>query len=280
MNNNELRKVQLLQLKLALKVKEICDRHKINYFLIAGSLLGAVRHNGFIPWDDDLDIGMLRKDYEKFLFFANKELPHYIFLQNWYTDKKMALPYTKLQLKNTKYIEQNIQRAEIEKGIFIDIFPFDNVPQKKKDLKKQKILSFFYTRVLLMKSNYILWKKNQYLKRFIYIFIKIISFFYSYNFLHKKLEDIMKKYNNVPSKFIVNIGGSYGYDKEILFFEWINKTIDLNFENNQFSCPIMYKRYLQHFYGNYLKFPPENERYNRHNIVIIDFGNYKDISDL
>jgi len=121
--------IHKIQFEMALEVKRICQNHNIEYFLIAGTLLGAVRHKGFIPWDDDLDIGMLRIDYNKFISLAPIEMDKKYVLQTWDTDPGFALPSAKLRKSGTKYIERNSQKANIHNGIFIDIFPFDNAPR-------------------------------------------------------------------------------------------------------------------------------------------------------
>ena len=131
MDNLQLAKVHLVQLEIANEVKKICENYKIKYFLIAGTLLGAVRHRGFIPWDDDLDMGMLRKDYIKFLKIARKELDDKYYLESWKVASGYGLPFTKIRMNGTKYIERNSKDVNCHLGIFIDIFPFDNVPDNK-----------------------------------------------------------------------------------------------------------------------------------------------------
>ena len=101
----ELRKNQICQLDILLKIDRICNENDIDYFLCAGTLLGAIRHNGFIPWDDDLDGGMTRDNYEKFIKIASKILKKQYFLQNWDTDYKFAMPFSKLQLVNSNYLK-------------------------------------------------------------------------------------------------------------------------------------------------------------------------------
>lgn len=100
-----LRKLQLLELKVLLEFKRICEKHQIQYFLMWGTLLGAVRHQGFIPWDDDIDVGMLRSEYVKFLAICNEELSQDFFLQTFESDKTYVNSFAKLRLNGTEYPE-------------------------------------------------------------------------------------------------------------------------------------------------------------------------------
>lgn len=105
MERELLRKVQLKQLEIAKEIKRVCEENEIGYFLCYGTFLGAVRHKGFIPWDDDLDLGMLRADYEKFCRIAPSALKPEFCLQTWYTDPNYGLPFGKVMLRNTIYLE-------------------------------------------------------------------------------------------------------------------------------------------------------------------------------
>ena len=119
---NELQKVELEILKVFL---EICEKEKLKYFLVCGSALGAAKYNGFIPWDDDIDVALPRKDYEKFLSVATNYLPEWCFLQNYKTDSEFYAMGTKLRDSRTTYIEKMCGKLKINHGVFIDVFPLD-----------------------------------------------------------------------------------------------------------------------------------------------------------
>ena len=128
MENNDiiLQHMHSLHLILADEVKRICEKHNIRYFMIAGTLLGAVRHKGFIPWDDDMDFGMLRNDYDKFVSVCAAEIDeNKFYLQTDKKDKYYTFNFAKLRLCGTKVIESFSFDVQTNQGIYIDIFPID-----------------------------------------------------------------------------------------------------------------------------------------------------------
>lgn len=274
MTNQELRKVQLAQLELAKIVKRICDENNIKYFMIAGTLLGAVRHKGFIPWDDDLDIGMMREDYEKFINVCGDYLGSEVILQTWDIEEEYPLPFAKLRWKDTLYVERNSQNVNINKGIYIDIFIFDNVPENKFSRLKQKYLSLYYFKLLLAKSGCTPWSEKQKFKKLCYGMINIWTKLYSYDFLHRHMNSCMTKYNTIPSDKVVAFGGEY--DQETIEKRWLEDIRDIQFEDITLSAPTLYEEYLSYFYGDYMTPPPENKRGNRHMIVELNFCKLND----
>lgn len=272
-NFDYLPKLHNCQLIIAREIKRICDKHNIRYFIIAGTLLGAVRHGGFIPWDDDMDVGMLREDYEKFLKVAKTELGEEFFLQTPETDKNYGLPFAKILLNGTVLVEATAG-SNAKKGIFVDVFPFDVAPENEADRENHNKKTYFYKRLLLAKLNYNVCAKNDYVKRAVYFVLKIMSAFYSHDKLVKKLESEITRYNNSKTEDIVNIGGAYGYKKETIKADWVRDTVEIPFEDMTISAPVDYIKYLETFYGDYMTPPPEDKRYNRHSVTELDFGKY------
>lgn len=274
-NFDYLPKLHNCQLIIAREIKRLCHKHHIKYFIIAGTLLGAVRHGGFIPWDDDMDIGMLREDYEKFLKVAKTELGEDFFLQTPETDKSYGLPFAKILLKGTVLVEATAG-SNAKKGIFVDVFPFDSVPDSDEGKENHDKKTYLYKRLLLAKLNYNVCGKNDYVKRAAYFVLKLMSAFYSHDKLVNKLESEITRYNNQKTEDIVNIGGAYGYKKETIKADWVRDTVEIPFEDMTISAPVEYIKYLETFYGDYMTPPPEDKRYNRHSVTELDFGKYAD----
>lgn len=216
---------------------------------------------------------MLRSEYDRFIDIASKELDEAYFLQTWDSDPKYPMPFAKIRLNGTKYIEYNSKDADIHKGIYVDIFPYDNISDRLIERKVQKYLSKLYLHLLLNKSKYVYFENDNLLKYAICITLRKGSKIFSYEFLHKKLYKIMTRYNNVSTKRVVTFGGASSFEKEILEREWIKETIEKQFEDTTFSIPSKWNEYLTHFYGDYMTPPPVEKRNNRHNIIECDLGN-------
>lgn len=273
---DDLRKVQLLQLKMAKEIKRVCEKYGISYSMLAGTMLGAVRHEGFIPWDDDLDIGMLRGDYDRFLAVAPKEMGGDYFVQTWDTDPQYALPFAKVRLEKTRYTEKNAGEAVIHDGIYVDVFVFDNIPEQPRKQKAHKRVTYLLQRMLLAKNGYCLWDENETGKKRAYQVLKAVSAPFSLRSLQKKLDREMRRYDGAKTEWVTAIGGSYGYEREKLRREWLENRRDYPFEDTTLPGPADADAYLTSLYGDYMTPPPESERENRHGITAIDFGPYVD----
>lgn len=126
----EIKKLWAVEIDILFQIKEICDRHNIKWFVEGGTLLGAVRHKGFIPWDDDIDIDMFREDYERFIFFAKQELKAPYFLQTHETDSLSMYGHAKVRNSQTMSMQvfEHENQLDYNQGIFVDIFPLDKAP--------------------------------------------------------------------------------------------------------------------------------------------------------
>lgn len=273
-NEDQLQKIHTLELKIALEIKRICEKNDIRYFLTAGTLLGAVRHGGFIPWDDDMDIGMLRNDYNKFIEVCKKDLGNEFFLQTWDTDKQYPFSFAKIRLNGTHFVEAFSENCGAHNGIFIDIFPFDNVPESKLKRKIQAKKYFICKRLLWIKKGMGTNMKSSGFKQQIkYYTFKIFSCIFKYESIKKYFLNVQTKYNDLQTSRVVT-DGSYPYDKESLKRNWVSNLELVKFETEEFLAYKDRVEYLEYFYGDFMKLPPVGER-NRHMLQNVDFGPYK-----
>jgi len=173
-SNDELEKIHKLQLEILKEIDRICRCNNIKYTLCGGSLLGAVRHQGFIPWDDDIDITMLREEYERFISLCETGLDkNKFFLQTVDTDPEYRLIYGRILLNGTSYIRAGQEHMKSRTGIFVDIFPRDGVSDFKVIRKIQKKLAFFMRKVLYSPVGFE--KSNNVIQRRIYYFLKKVG---------------------------------------------------------------------------------------------------------
>jgi len=260
MDVKNLREYQKKQLALIIKIDEICKNLNLRYYLIGGTLLGAVRHSGFIPWDFDMDIAMPRNDYEMFKNYWKTNFDDTFFYQDYETEKNHASPHALLKLTNTK-INYNFSVAYKTKhnGLYIDIFPLDEPPTNYTEQKKQakKIKRIKKIIELKMAFSYDNCKIKKMIKRIISFIFAPISFHY----LNKKLHQVMTTYNNGESLYFVSMASHYSYTKQLMKKEVYGNPCLLKFEGLDLCCPERYKDYLEKLFGKYMDLPPEKDRY-------------------
>lgn len=266
MNNIDTTKLKQIQLDILKAVISICEKHNICYFCFGGTALGAVRHAGFIPWDDDIDIAMKRKDYEKFAQVAPSELPSYYFLQNYKTDPDFRLPFAKIRDCRTTYIETSSRNLHINHGVYIDLFILDGFPDNERKAKRLYRLNKL-TRGYCAKDDISSRGRKA-------NFLIFLSRFY---FLFRKPQKVIEKFDK---KCIANdfdqckrgicFGSIYGL-KDMWPTSWFNGTVKFLFEGIEVNLPIGYDNFLKQIYGDYMKLPPESKRVAHHYCDIVDF---------
>ncbi len=242
------------------KIISLCDELSLDYFLIGGSLLGAIRHQGFIPWDDDMDIGMTRADYETFAKYAPEKLrgDHY-FLQTAYSDDSYGFSYMKL-LDRFTYIEEKGNVNNARKGVFIDIFPFDRIPDDP-SLRRSQITRFkFLDSRIIVKAGYGLIDTPLRRHRSDPAPEKVEDLIE----LKKQRENVMRLYEFDHSNFYKNLASQYSYDREILSGTEISNLTKVPFEYLQVNVPTAYDAILTRMYGDYMTLPPESQRTEKH----------------
>lgn len=262
---NNLEELQRRLLIMQKDIAQFCKEIGTPYFLIGGSLLGAIRHQGFIPWDDDLDIGMIRAYYEIFLekfpgsslekkgYFLKKpgSYPHY-----HATFTKVCDPYTLL--------EENTHQ---QVNLFIDIFPFDFAPANKLAAKIQNSMYLFWFQSVKFRM-----QKRAYhgKKKMIYTVTKVLTIPFSLTNMIKRRDYWLRKYEHHEGEsLVVNFSSSYGYHQEQFQIQELEELLLYPFEDTQLLIPKNYDAFLQRMYGNYMQLPPENQREPKHIIKII-----------
>ena len=277
-----LKKLQKVELEILQDFADLCEKYKIDYFGCGGTCIGVMRHGGYIPWDDDIDIAMARKDYEKFLKAAKKEYPGKYRIVNARTEKNYPLTTTRWVLNGTKFKEDCLKDVDIDLGIFLDLFCFDNAADDSKEMKKQGWISWFWSKLLILRfiPDPVLYfdgfKKTLALAccRLAHFFLKV--FRVSPRFLYRKAEHAAGKYYRQDTKKM-----AYFFDPtpftSVVDKEEIYPTVKMDYNGVTIRFPKNTDAYLSKRYGDYMKLPPEDKRHN-HPPFELDFGPYGDAS--
>ena len=261
---NPLQQKQLDILKAFIRV---CDKHNLTYFLVYGTALGAIRHKGFIPWDDDVDVGMPRADYEKYIQLQSEYEGTPYFIQTFKSDPCYIYNYAKLRDSSTTFLENAFKNHRINQGVFIDVFPVDGMSKEEGDRekigKKNKFIwrqvYFSYLPALRRKVHKRTWFKD--------ILLNIVAgLFYVFDIAHYRNKRVERFVRQVPFEEAKMAGIMFGFTWRIncMPADIFRETIKVPFEDIEVRVVKDYDRYLTLLYKDYMKFPPKEQQVGHH----------------
>lgn len=260
----EMKKVWAVQLDLLERFQEVCHRHGLRFFASGGTLLGAIRHKGYIPWDDDIDIMMMREDYEKLLAIAPQEFTAPYFFQTAWNDKQYSRGHAQLRNSNTTAILASEKgHFAFNQGVFIDIFPTDAVPDDDAAFAAQRKKIKFWEMMLKITARYPANPRKNLIKNVVHLVASLVP----YRFSFKQLEKACTAYNGQGMKRVGLL--SFLADDERLIFpaEAFEHIETVPFENITIDIPADYDTLLAHQYGDYMTMKQEN---SYHGGIIFD----------
>ena len=259
----QLKLLQEIELENLRMLMEICEKNHLRYYLIGGSLLGAMRHRGFIPWDDDIDVGMPRPDYERFVQIAKGYLPDHMDVKTMTSDPNYKCYFTRLITNKKKIFWDHGQYTAVI-GVWMDVFPLDGLPGnrllREMHLFHVKLCKALYkfTQIDYVSTN----RTNRpFSERFLIRFAQItrIGKLMNADKRLKKLDQVLQKYDYDTCAYAWNFSGCYG-KREVVPHIQLGGSRTAEFEGMQVSIPEAAEDYLTSIYGDYMKLPPEDQR--------------------
>lgn len=266
-----IKKIQDVELHIFKELEKIFKKYNLRYYAIGGTCLGAVRHQGFIPWDDDIDIVMPGEDYEKFKSILSKELPSTLSSLEYRNNKRCSFLFLKIFDNRTTFVEEeNLKFPEIYSGVFVDIMPFYGLPkdqiEREKHMKKLKNY---------MRCNYFIRQPigvgKNILERMYSIFMKVLGIVIPFYYFSDKYDKLLAKYYFDESEY-VSFTWSARMEKLVFPKRYFENYVMLPFEGGNIRCPSGWHGYLEGHYGDYKTIPPIEEQKSPHNRAIIDLN--------
>lgn len=269
-----LRKMQLVELDILKAVVDICKKNGITYYISGGTFLGAVRHKGFIPWDDDVDIAMPRPDYEKFRAIASKALPEPLLYRNFKDDDEIKTCFSRVENKKVRVRDTSAIKEDI-RSAWIDIFPLDGMPESRVKffIRKYRLL---YLRLMFQYSQFsTLVNQNlpgrPFHERLLINIGKVIPFekiLDTRKYMYK-IDRELQRISPQDSVYYMNFLGIYKFKSVMRKDEIYKEGALYEFEGDFYNAPKEYDKYLTQIYGDYMK-PPKDEHKNKHHIEVLE----------
>lgn len=269
-----LRRLQLCETEMLKDFAELCERNGITYFGTAGTGIGALRHGGFIPWDDDIDIGVLYKDYGRLVELYEKEFPDKYTVVNAEKYPDYPLMNTHIVLNGSRFIEAGSKELKFPQGIFLDIFPFFRSPADKTLSSKRAKKAWYYGKLMILRHVPFPWlsykgvkaKLTHCVTATLSCFVRIL---WSHQRLYRKIMKLSTMYEGEDSGinewfFDTAVGGSIYTDEELYPMRKIK------FEDTEICFPNKLEEHLEKLYGDYMQIPPPEKRKN-HCPVLLEF---------
>lgn len=261
--------IQSVQFEILQKIHAFCKEKGLRYSLGGGTLLGAVRHHGYIPWDDDIDIMLPRPDYEVLLKEINGKYS-YLEVQNSYTDRHFPMSWTRIFDNRTLLISMNSVS-----GVFVDVFPIEGLPAPDKiGIYRKEVMKYkqrlwrttrLHKRALLQQKKEHPLRGNFFVNNIKYAMSRLL--YPNRNVIVKRMNDFLQTYSFETSLYAGAITGTYG-EKEYMEADVFRSYTELPFEGEYFMCIKKYDAYLEKHYGNYMELPPEEKRVTHHKFKV------------
>ncbi len=261
-----LRKLQLTQLEILQVIDAFCRDHNIRYSLYAGTLLGAVRHQGFIPWDDDLDICMERTDYDRFLQTWERDRPAGYLLQNKENTPAFTQTFTKIRKEHTAFIQYEWEAGLYHTGIFVDVFPADRIPDGR---AKRLLFQWDCLRYLLYTREFVPPKGSLLQKTVSAALLRCVTG-ERRKTARKRLLGRITKNDADRSLHVITTETKYAAGKA-LPADMMDEYVMLPFEGRDYMCTARWDEFLTTKFGDYMTPPPVSERTWTHHPIILDF---------
>lgn len=261
-----IKETQQISLEILHTVAEICEEQHLRYALIYGTLIGAVRHHGYIPWDDDVDIMMPRPDYDKLLVYLKDHIQEYPHLQVFNRDECPEYPYMITRISDDRYVIEMANEKPFGMGVFIDIYPYDGLGKTKDEaikygLKGDRLSSLCYQST---RKHFAIETTTSPIRKIAKLPVYLYAKLRGKDCFQDKLEQLARVKGYDDSEYVgCVIWLSWG-EKDIFPREWFDETIMMPFDKYEFRVPKEYDRVLRHEYGDYMKLPPEKDRVGHH----------------
>lgn len=273
LDQRQLRLLQLMQLEIFDAIDSLCAKHGIRFYLVEGTLLGAVRHNGFIPWDDDIDIAMFREDHDRFLDVAQRELGEDFFIQTWQTDRNYSRYITKVRANGTLCIERSTMGVKMHHGVFVDVFPLDIVDYTKPHTVgvQQAVVKC----VNIIKSIKSLSPRmhTSTMRRMVHAILRPAFQIVPDSGLGEVLTSFSRLGERDPAvEGVINFLSGYDWRRQLVPRDVYGDGVFVEFEGRQARAPSGWDTLLRRLYGDYMQLPPISARRGSHRIVHLDFG--------
>lgn len=268
-DDNTLKRVQQYEMSILKDFIDVCEEYNLTYFALAGTGIGALRHKGFIPWDDDIDVGLPRKDYEKLLEVFEQKYSDKYQIGNAEHMENYPLMTTRIMIRGTKFVEEPLKNVKCDLGIFLDVYAFDNAAVDEKGFKRQALTAWFWSKILILRHiAYPVLPFSGLKKKLAHLVCAVahgmlVLFRISPRWIYQQCKKASCRYNDVETKRIAYFCDTSPYiniiDKEKSY-----PLIELEFEGIQLKFPKDLHDMLTFTYGDYMKLPPVEKRKNHY----------------